>query len=292
MAGLSHGSGQREVPLAKKSSQAAITSNEQHFDFLGLPLEIRDMVYDYIYIEDKTQLAQDESAISKATFPHLSCSMHLVCKTTKIDIDAFLKRRKRHIPITLCHSVHTIYDKSNALLQKRLRCPTAGNVHLSLFPGLDPSTRSEDVVRAVLGCVYEIRKAPVSVPKRELYVNLQYFITQPRLRRSNEIRVCIDAMALKISRIEGFLENVVRPRIEAALLNYQTALDDPECIYRAFCTLEHAAYLQCMDHVINVSDDESPQFTSDDRRPRLIAVKGIDPRPLMDWKAELRRLAS
>ena len=238
MAGLSHRRRQRKAPLAKKSKQAAITSNEQHFDFLGLPLEVRDMVYDYIYIEDQTQLVQDPSAISKATFPYLSCSMHLVCKTTKIDIDSFLKRRKGRIPITLCHSVHTIYHKSNALLQKRLRCPTAGDVHLSLFPGLDPSTRSEDVVRAVLGCVYEIRKAPVSVPKRELQVSFQCFITQPRLRRSNEVRLCIDTKALQISRIEGFSENVVRPRIEAALLNYQTALDDPECIYRAFCTLE------------------------------------------------------
>lgn len=238
MAVLSHRRGQRKAPLAKKSKQAAITSNEQHFDFLGLPLEIRDMVYDYIYIEDQTQLAQDPSAISNATFPYLSCSMHLVCKTTKMDIDSFLERRKRRIPITLCHSVHTIYHESNAMLQKRLRCPTAGDVHLSLFPRLDPSTLSEDVVRAVLGCVYEIRKAPVSVPKRDLYVSFQCFITQPCFRRSNEIRICIDTKGLQISRIEGFSEHIIRPRIDAALLNYQTALDDPECIYRAFCTLE------------------------------------------------------
>ena len=85
-------------PLAKMAEQDVFPDNSETFNFLAFPLEIRDIIYDNLYVEDETQLAPFTPMISVFNFPPPKLQHHLLSKLITSEIDAFLNRQKKQIP--------------------------------------------------------------------------------------------------------------------------------------------------------------------------------------------------
>ena len=121
------------------------------------------------------------------------------------------------------------------MLRKRLRSPAAGGLHLRFHPGFRTATKSEDIIRAAIGYVYELRKERKPISNPSLQFSFQCSIRYAVRRCVDDINFSINVEALQLHSIDGSSKGVIRQDIEGALASYQNALDDPKCVYKPFC---------------------------------------------------------
>ena len=74
----------------------------RYFDFLGLPLEIREMIYDLLIVPDPCQREKNDEVTlleDKKELPYLACGLHLVCRVISIEILAAIQRLPRNLSL-------------------------------------------------------------------------------------------------------------------------------------------------------------------------------------------------
>ena len=76
------------------------------FNFLGFPPEVREVIYSYLYTDEWKQLKPPStlSELAEPSFPHLLCSLHLICNLIHLEMDGFVQRQKK-IPLRLASHV-------------------------------------------------------------------------------------------------------------------------------------------------------------------------------------------
>ncbi|KAK3173553.1 hypothetical protein OEA41_006884 [Lepraria neglecta] len=197
------------------AEQDVFPDSSETFNFLAFPLEIRDIIYDNLYVEDESQVAPFTPMISVFNFPNLSCS------TTSSES---LSDCNKNLVLSITAQPEC-FD-SAYVVRLQATC-TSGSI-------LD-SVQSEDIVRAAIGYVYELRKERKPISNPSLQVSFQCSIRYPVRRYIDDINFSISVEALQLHSIEGSSKGVIRQDIEGALASYQNALDDPECVYKPFC---------------------------------------------------------
>ena len=86
--------------LSHQSQQAHASHSKQAATFLGLPLELRDRVYEYIYVLSSGKSMDNLSRKTPIHFaadcyPYLTCDLHLTCHSILEEILAFAHRQRK-----------------------------------------------------------------------------------------------------------------------------------------------------------------------------------------------------
>lgn len=125
---------------------------ETHFDFLGLPLELRRLIYGYVYIIDSGELQAPGYILGKLP-PHLSCNLHLVSRSMFDETIAFVRSQADwRFDMTFGMNPPREFFESGAI-DKALRFPSRSRqLYLTLM--LRNPVRLNELVDTLLMCIF------------------------------------------------------------------------------------------------------------------------------------------
>jgi len=122
---------------AFESSQAPSDHPKQAATFLALPLELRDKIYENVYVpsnpnwEDRNWCERSLLHIAADCYPYLTCDLHLTCHSVLNEIMAFVQRQpKRRARVRL--PVGTSREVLEGPLRQDLRSPFVQDLFLTL----------------------------------------------------------------------------------------------------------------------------------------------------------------
>ena len=208
--------GREKTPTERTQAKSV---SKQPTNFLDLPPELREMVYEYLCV-DKTMPEEYERQF-EFSYPHFLCELPLVCRLINSDINNFLQCQEK-VPIKLTNYVDCNHLKCKNPLRKCLHCPVVGTVHIQLIR-LWIAITGSDIARLVVIYSHLMRMETSSV--RHLTIEIPCRTMRPDFDPYlGEMNATIDNSTLRLQSIQGSLAGRSRADIEQALANYRSAL--------------------------------------------------------------------
>lgn len=145
-----------KVSVPRRSSRhivkAAGIAKEDSFNFMGLPPEVREMVYGHLYVDHVFPIPNVERAIffREYWFLHLSCNLHLVSRLISSEVLAFVGRQPKvaATSIVLAKSYPEYFAAIITNYSRCFSCPAISGVLFRLDSSRNISAR--DVAKTLL----------------------------------------------------------------------------------------------------------------------------------------------